>query len=519
MRQGILPFEYVQVARQAGGTALGGLPLFMELACAIRLWSSIEEHVDVCSEVQGWTNAQLVMSLIMLNLAGGDCVDDIRILEHDEGFCRVWRMAEHRHLSRTERAEAEDRFRRGRTRTLPAQTSIFRFLESFHDAVQEGLRVIGKAFIPTPNAALAGLASVNSDLVAYAQFVSPKRTATLDMDATVIETYKKEALPSYKGFRAYQPINVYWAEHGMVLHSEFRDGNVPAGHQQLRVFEEALARLPADVETVYLRSDTAGYQWELLHYCARGENERFGRIGFAVGCDVTETFRDAARAVAPDAWQPVYRRWNGMNVKTDREWAEVCYVPEASVQRRNDPDYHFIAIRDVLQQPSLPEMSDETTSADQSEQLALPFSTVDLSGEKGTKTYKLFGLVTNLEWNGGRVVSWLHERCGKAEEVHSVQKEDMAGGTLPSGDFGANAAWWQIMNLALNLTVVMKRLVLGDEWANRRMKALRFRIINLPGSFVTHAHRVSLKLTTDPAVFAELVAARKRIAEIQRPPP
>jgi hypothetical protein len=32
------------------------------------------------------------------------------------------------------------------------------------------------------------------------------------MDATLVETLKKEALFSYKGFRAYQPLNVWWAE-------------------------------------------------------------------------------------------------------------------------------------------------------------------------------------------------------------------------------------------------------------------------------------------------------------------
>ena len=510
MRQGILPFEYVQVARQAGGTALGGLPLFVELGHAAGLWASVKRHVRVCSDAQGWTDEQMVMSLVLLNLAGGDCVDDIRVLDHDEGFCRVWRMAEHRHLPFAERVETEARFRRGRTRTLPAPTSIFRFLEAFHDAGQEALRVVGKACIPAPSEALTALALVNRDLVACAQSVSPVRKATLDMDATLIETFKKESLRSYKGFSAYQPINVYWAEQGLVLHSEFRDGNVPAGHEQLRVFEQALEHLPDDVENVYLRSDTAGYQWELLHYCARGENARFGRIQFAVGCDVTEGFREAAAAVAPGDWHPIYRNVDGLRVKTNREWAEACYVPDASAQRRSDPDYRFIAMREALAQTSLPDLS---------EQLALPFQTLDVATEKGSKSYKLFGLVTNLEWHGGRIVRWLHERCGKSEEVHSVQKEDLAGGTLPSADFGANAAWWHIMVLALNLSVIMKRLVLGGEWANRRMKALRFRLINLPGSFVTHANRTYLKLSIDPATFAELLEARKRIAEMKRPPP
>jgi hypothetical protein len=70
-----------------------------------------------------------------------------------------------------------------------------------------------------------------------------------------------------------------------MLHSEFRDGNAPAGFEQLRVLQDALALLPDDVETVSLRSDFAGYQTELLKYCAEGKNERFGVIEFAVSAD------------------------------------------------------------------------------------------------------------------------------------------------------------------------------------------------------------------------------------------
>jgi len=66
----------------------------------------------------------------------------------------------------------------------------------------------------------------------------------LDTDATLVETQKREALWSYEGYKAYQPFNVWWAEQGVVLHTEFRDGNVPAGYEQLRVFQEALEMLP-----------------------------------------------------------------------------------------------------------------------------------------------------------------------------------------------------------------------------------------------------------------------------------
>ena len=105
-------------------------------------------------------------------------------------------------------------------------------------------------------------------------------------------------LSCYEHYKAYQPLNPYWAEQGVVLHSEFRDGNVPAGYEQLRVLKEALGQLPEGVEKIRLRSDTAGYQHDLLGYCESGENERFGRIEFAISSDVTEEFKRAVGQVA-----------------------------------------------------------------------------------------------------------------------------------------------------------------------------------------------------------------------------
>lgn len=56
-----------------------------------------------------------------------------------------------------------------------------------------------------------------------------------------------------------------------------------AGYEKLRVFkEEVLEHLPEGIERVYLRTDTAGYQQDLLKHCAEGKDERFGVIGFTV---------------------------------------------------------------------------------------------------------------------------------------------------------------------------------------------------------------------------------------------
>ena len=42
---------------------------------------------------------------------------------------------------------------------------------------------------------MKGLRKVNADLVGFAQSRSPQTEATLDMDATLVETRKQEALP------------------------------------------------------------------------------------------------------------------------------------------------------------------------------------------------------------------------------------------------------------------------------------------------------------------------------------
>ena len=92
MAQGMLPFKYETEKKTTGMTALGGLPAYLDLAQVIGLNKSIQKHLKVRSGCQGWTDAQMVLALVLLNLAGGDCVDDIKVLEADDGFCEVLKV-------------------------------------------------------------------------------------------------------------------------------------------------------------------------------------------------------------------------------------------------------------------------------------------------------------------------------------------------------------------------------------------------------------------------------------------
>ena len=140
----------------------------------------------------------------------------------------------------------------------------------------------------------------------------------------------------------------------------------------------------------------------------------------------------------------------------------------------------------------------------------LPFQTM----LKDSVKYKVFGMVTNMDWDGQGLIEWHYKRCGRSEQAHSVMKQDLAGGTLPSGDFGENAAWWWIMILALNLNAALKSLALGEEWVCKRMKAMRFYLINIPARVIGRSRQLSLRLNSGDPAYGWLVSIRAKIAAL-----
>ncbi len=43
--------------------------------------------------------------------------------------------------------------------------------------------------------------------------------------------------------------------------------------------------------------------------------------------------------------------------------------------------------------------------------LSLAFPTMELKSKK----YKVYGIVTNMDWQGEELIHWYHKRCGKCE--------------------------------------------------------------------------------------------------------
>ncbi len=101
---------------------------------------------------------------------------------------------------------------------IPSPEAARKFLYQFHDPekiaqAQRDLPVGEVSYVPEDSMALRGLAQVNQDVVReLARRCAGERIATIDMDATVIESWKREAKAIYEGGSGYQPMVALWAE-------------------------------------------------------------------------------------------------------------------------------------------------------------------------------------------------------------------------------------------------------------------------------------------------------------------
>ena len=137
MPQGVLPFQYAAERSSTGMTAMGEAGVYLDMVAAAGLWESVRRHVGIKGMSQGWTDIQMITSLVLLNVAGGESVSDLNVLEGDEGLGRLLRRMETHGMRRCEREAMEQRWLVGRQRSVPSASAVFRYLDKFHDAGEE----------------------------------------------------------------------------------------------------------------------------------------------------------------------------------------------------------------------------------------------------------------------------------------------------------------------------------------------------------------------------------------------
>jgi hypothetical protein len=424
------------------------MPLLLQAFRSLGAGRSVAEHVHLKQRQRGLDEASYVESFVVLNAAGADCLEDFDHLRADTGLAELI------------------------GHELPSPEAARKFLYQFHDeskieeAQQQELALGRVSYIPQEGAALAGLGEVNRDVVREFGRRTQDKIATIDMDATIIESWKQEAQRTYKGITGYQPMVALWAELNVIVADEFRDGNVGSDTRLLPVSKQAFAALPESVEERYFRGDSACYEQELMRWLRNRKREDGpeGFIGFGISAEMSESLRKQIHRLPEALWKPY------------REDAEaVCECGE------------------VLNWDPLERKAGEELDP-------IRYLVMRISRKQGElfadgKLYKYFAVVTNRwDYEAKRLLEWQREKAGSIEAAHDVLKNELAAGVMPCGRFGANAAWLRLAVLTYNVMSALKRLALPPELLTARPKRLRFLVFNTAGRILHHARRVICRL-------------------------
>lgn len=448
VNQGRLAFKVEMDQRPAGLTSYAGVPLFVETALALGLPALVERIVgQKWGHRRGYSAAHLTLVILVGIVAGAKDVDDIAAMRQDKGLQALLELTR-----------------------WPSASTIKRFLYWFHELPQWAGGERGRAVLPPESVPLVALGKVNREVIQAVQERRGFDHVTIDLDATLIESAKVEALPHYDGGRGFQPWIAFCPEMGLVLRDQFRDGNVPASMGALHQIKRSVLALPAGVKKIAVRGDSAMYCPKVLTWMeGRG-------IEFAISMPMTDELRARIDALPEQSWSR-HRKPNpfGGLDPTDLEIAEVEFVSERMAKSKKGRPFRVLVVRRVDDQGTLFGPSGKVREAD------------------GRRWY--LALITN-RWDQPveQVWNWSRERCGTVEMAHAEMKNDLAAGVMPCGRFQANAAWFRLNVLAYNILASLQLLALPKSMETWRPATLRFRLLNLAGRIVHHSRELVLRL-------------------------
>lgn len=431
-------------------SAWAGLASLSRVFRSLKVPAMIEANLSLKQRARGLSCAQYVECLALLHARGGESVLDMETLREDTAMEKILGYAP------------------------PSARATAEFLDRFHDgermeeAQKQAQGKHRQALLIEDSDALAGLADVlRGSIRAIARREALTNQATIDLDATLIESHKREAKATYEGYRGYQPLVAVWAEKALVVADEFREGNVPANMALLPCVKRAFGSLPEGIDQLYFRGDSACHDRALIDWLAdeqRADGPK-GFIGFAISARIEDGLRKVLQQVPDRQWKTFDKDPDG----TLRQWAELDYVPHDRSERKDARPLRYVGLR--LQKAQGEFFADGATA-------------------------KHFAILTNRTENAESVLRWQRLKAGTVEHVHDEIKNGLGGGRMPSGKFGTNAAWWRIACLTYNLVEALRSALPDDEYELRtaKLKRLRFCLFAVAGRVVRDRRKIRLRL-------------------------
>jgi hypothetical protein len=300
--------------------------------------------------------------------------------------------------------------------------------------------------------------------------------AIFDLDSTVLTVYGRQERaevgynPKKRGRPSYLPLLCFEGNTQDCWEGSYHPGDTHVSTITIPLLERAFAKLPEPIREVRVRADGAFFDHKIVEFIE-------GKKAFYV--------------IVARLTHPLKNRLQGLRYRriSSGVWAaEFRYCPQGWPGPRR-----FVVIRrPVPEEPSA--------------QLHL--------FQMGGYSYQL--LVTNLALQPLHLWRFYNQRA-RAELIIRELKDAYALGKIPTKDFTANEAFFQIVLLAYNLLNWFKRLCAPVHLQRATLHRLRQRLFVVPAQVVRPGNVLTLRLAPGYAFAADFLNTLRRIRQL--PPP
>jgi hypothetical protein len=316
-----------------------------------------------------------------------------------------------------------------------------------------------------------------------AQFFSLPEAPTsliLDLDSVVLTLYGHQQgarlgyNPKKKGRRSYHPLLCFEARRQEFWHGSLRPGDASANTGVIFFLQRCLTKVPPDIarRRIRVRADSGFFAGKLLALL-----ERLG-LGYVIVAKEYPTIKCRAREAH------FHRLQSGFEVAEFRYQAHGWPKPRRFVvMRRPIPE-------DPVEAKQLTLFKD--------------------------RRYAYGVYVTNLGLAPWRIWKFYQPRATIEKNVRELLY-DLPLGKIPSRDWLANVAFFQMVLLAYDLVHWFRRLCLPAPYKTATVETVRTDFLVLPARLVSRGGRNALQLPKDYVHREAFVAAFERASKLRLP--
>jgi hypothetical protein len=410
-----------------------GLSLLYAMAEALEIPRILDDHIYVKERERGYPESEHILALAANAFIGGDFMDDLEALREDVAIQKA--------IGRKDIPDPTTAADFCRRFTLGHILQFNRAMGQIHERVYH---------------------------------LRPKLTAwTIDTDAKAHEVFgeKKEgAARNYNGLYSLQAMYSFVHETEEMIHCELRPGQTQPGAKAVAYLRRMRRKIPTKIKEIYLRSDSAFYNKEVIDYC---EGESWS---FSITADQTAPLRQLIENVVEENWKE--------DVSHPGLWySEIWYQPVGWSK-----SYRYLLRREKKEPKGGQGILFEPLG------------------------YKYYAVVTNRA-GGVQELMELHDQRGSAERrIGQFCAEFMSH--LPLGGFMANWVYMLCAQLAYNLSYWLRDLVLPPFYRRKHIKRIR-RCVGLIAAKVTEGgHQIQLKISVFHRWVRDFAYAWQRIGTL-----